>query len=70
MSAKRQTPKASAKKLVESMLERDRDIRERILRSEQAINAICQKERVRLAVTSLHLRDGKLIPQIQLVSLD
>jgi len=70
MNTKRQAPEASDKKLVEAMLKSDRNRRERVLRSEKAIAAICQKERVRLAVTSLHFQDGKLIPQIQLISID
>lgn len=61
-SAKKQVPQASDKKLVESMLKHDRDRRGRILRGEQAIKAICEKERVRLAVNSLHLLDGKVVP--------
>lgn len=69
MSIKK-VPKISDKKLVESMLKSDRDRRERIERGEKAVAAICVKERLRLAVTSLHFRDDKLIPQIQLLSID
>lgn len=52
------------------MLKQERERRERVLRGEQAILEICARERVRLAVSCLHLQDGKLIPQIQLISLD
>ena len=70
MKAKNAATKDSQKKLVESMLKRDQERRERVLRGEQAIRAICEQERLRLAVPALHLVDGKLVPQIQLLPLD
>ena len=70
MKAKKQPSKSSERKLVASILKRDRDRRERILRAEKAITAICAKERVKLGLTSLNFQDGKFIPQIQLFSVD
>ena len=51
--------KSSEREIVASILKRDRSRRERILRAEKAITAICAKERVKGApLTALNLQEG------------
>lgn len=70
MPSKKRPSKSSEKEIVASILKRDRNRRERILRAEKAITAICAKERVKLGLSALIFQEGKFVPQIQLFSID
>lgn len=70
MKSRKKARKASKREIVSSILKDDQNRRERILRAEKAITAICARENVKIALTALNFRDGRLIPQIQLFCVD